>query len=348
MAHLPIIVGFGGVNPAGRSSFHHGFRRLVIDQLNPEAAAETYTGLATMMGLLRHEGGEFVDREGNPCPPEQIAERFGGTIRENTLLRKINPEIFDVDHIPINRKIKVDTGEASEIRLLAPKKDLPDRIPSNWKLKEIENDPDHVELYIRGSLEFYQPDRKEALVQTAGQIPTGFDPGKLYNSRHHPRGLQMAVYSATDAILSVGIDWEEIRNAVRPDQIGVYAGSGHGQMDDTGGGGLMKALALGRRTSSRHLPLSLVDMPSNFINAYIIGNVGHTGTQKAACATFLYNLDLAVKEIQAGRRRVAIVGNSEAPILPELLEGYKAMSALAEDARLMKLNDCRKLTHEHR
>ncbi|MCP4752598.1 MAG: beta-ketoacyl synthase, partial [Proteobacteria bacterium] len=47
-------------------------------------------------------------------------------------------------------------------------------------------------------------------------------------------------------------------------------------------------------------------------------------------------------------RRVAIVGNSEAPILPELLEGYKAMSALAEDARLMKLNDCRKLTHEHR
>ena len=30
----PVIVGFGGVNPAGRSSSHHGYRRMVIDELD--------------------------------------------------------------------------------------------------------------------------------------------------------------------------------------------------------------------------------------------------------------------------------------------------------------------------
>ena len=89
-------------------------------------------------------------------------------------------------------------------------------------------------------------------------------------------------------------------------------------------------------------------MPSNFINAYIVGNLGHTGTQIAACATFLYNLELAMKEIRSGKRRVAIVGNSEAPVLPELMEGYRAMSALAEDSRLMSLNKTETITHQHR
>ncbi|HNF09694.1 MAG TPA: hypothetical protein PLX36_10580, partial [Pseudomonadales bacterium] len=34
MVRLPVIVGFGGINPAGRSSFHHGYRRLVLDVLD--------------------------------------------------------------------------------------------------------------------------------------------------------------------------------------------------------------------------------------------------------------------------------------------------------------------------
>ena len=31
MTALPVIVGMGGVNAAGRTSFHQGFRRIVID-----------------------------------------------------------------------------------------------------------------------------------------------------------------------------------------------------------------------------------------------------------------------------------------------------------------------------
>lgn len=348
MARLPVIVGFGGVNSAGRVSFHHSFRRLTLDRLNETDQTETLTGLAVMMGLVRFEGGRFIDERGGICPPETIAKRFGTDIHEHTLLRKIEPEHFDPDNAPINKRIHAISNGPSGLKLKAARRDLPGRIPDNWRISDDPADENQVLIEIQGELEFLVPDGKSMAVQTAGQLPTGFDPGARYHSRHHPRGLKMSVYGASDAIGSLGIAWETIRQAVHPDEIGVYAGSGHGQMHDEGGGGLMKAHALGRRTSSKHLPLSLVDMPSNFINAYIIGNIGHTGTQKAACATFLYNLELGMNEIRSGRRRVAIVGNSEAPLLPELIDGYKSMSALADDARLMALNHSEEITHQHR
>ena len=33
MTQLPVITAMGGVSPAGRSAFHYGYRRLVIDRL---------------------------------------------------------------------------------------------------------------------------------------------------------------------------------------------------------------------------------------------------------------------------------------------------------------------------
>ena len=50
MARLPLIVGFGGVNAAGRSSFHHGYRRMVIDALPAATAERTLKSLAALMG----------------------------------------------------------------------------------------------------------------------------------------------------------------------------------------------------------------------------------------------------------------------------------------------------------
>lgn len=301
-----------------------------------------------MMGLLRYEGGRYLDSNGTECAPENISERFGEHILQHTLLRKIEDNHFDVDCAPVNKQIHASISNARPVHLQTSRRDLPAHIPENWKVTDNPTDENLVNIEISGDLEFMIQDGKAMAVQTAGQLPSGFDPGAGYNSRHHPRGLKMAVCGATDAINSMGIDWETIRQAVHPDEIGVYAGSGHGQMHDEAGGGLMKAHALGKRTSSKHLPLSLLDMPSNFINAYIIGNIGHTGTQKAACATFLFNLELGMNEIRSGRRRVAIVGNSEAPLVPEIIDGYKAMSALADDARIQALNKTETITHRHR
>jgi acetoacetyl-[acyl-carrier protein] synthase len=80
-------------------------------------------------------------------------------------------------------------------------------------------------------------------------------------------------------------------------------------------------------------------MPGDFVNAYLLGNLGSNGTNVAACATFLYNLRHAVRDIQTGSHRVVVVGTSEAPIFPESIDGFVTMNALADDASLRKLDN---------
>ena len=87
-------------------------------------------------------------------------------------------------------------------------------------------------------------------------------------------------------------------------------------------GGLMKARLRGDRSTAKQLPLSLNSMPADFINAYVLGSVGHTEAITGACATFLYGLQAAVRDIRSGKRRVAIVGNAEAVVVPEAFEGF--------------------------
>lgn len=180
---------------------------------------------------------------------------------------------------------------------------------------------------------------KRLAIQSAGQTPKGFDPGALYPSRHHPRGLQLTIYAASDAIASLGIDWEVLRQSVRPDQIGVYAGSAMGQLDQTGHGGMLQASVTGKRTSSKQCALGLSEMPADFINAYILGNIGATGSSVGACATFLYNLKTALDDLRSGRRRIVVVGNAEAPLTPEIVDGYAAMTALITEQKLKDLDN---------
>lgn len=337
MSHLPVIVGFGGINSAGRTSFHHGFRRYIINQLSIPQQTETYLGLATLMGLLTYQKHYYQDKEGAEYLPENVKERFGEIIRKNTLLRRISEDLFDANHVSYHKKIKAIPATKDHILFRLLRKELPNHPPEGWHVVEDSNDQDYVQVAIKQPTEFYLADQRKAKVQSGSQLPTGFDPAILYNSKNHPRGLQMAVFAATDAIYSTGIDWQKIKQTVEPDKIGVYASSAMGQLDSTGTGGMMKAGVTSQRTSSKQLAMGLVQMPSDFINAYVLGNVGHTGAQVGACATLLYNLNAAVKDIQLGKTRVAIVGSSEAPLIPEVYEGYRAMSALGEDSQLIKL-----------
>ena len=98
-------------------------------------------------------------------------------------------------------------------------------------------------------------DLRPSKVTSAGQLPTGFDPAALYPSRSHPRGLQMTVYGASDALRSTGFTIDELKSLVRPDQIGVYSGSAMGQLDQDGYGGLMQNALTGKRPTSKILPL---------------------------------------------------------------------------------------------
>ena len=78
-------------------------------------------------------------------------------------------------------------------------------------------------------------------------------------------------------------------------------------------------------------------MSADFINAYILGSVGRSGHNVGACATFLYNLQMGKEAIESGSARVVIVGGAEAPITPEIVDGFFAMSALSDDKRMIEL-----------
>jgi 3-oxoacyl-(acyl-carrier-protein) synthase len=182
------------------------------------------------------------------------------------------------------------------------------------------------------------PGTRRSTVQAAGMAPTGFRPDQFYPSRNHPRTLQLALFAISDCWLSSGLQWKQVRNHLKPDQIAVFAGSSIGQMDDYGFGGLLKSALSGKRTSSKQLPLGYPQMPADFMNAYVLGSLGRSGASLGACASFLYNLNHAVDGIQSGRFRVAVVGGADCPITPEVIEGFRAMGALAEDAGLRELD----------
>ena len=59
MTRLPVIVGFGGYNAAGRSSFHHAYRRTVLDSLDPIQQVSTLLSLASMMQLVEYKDGYY-------------------------------------------------------------------------------------------------------------------------------------------------------------------------------------------------------------------------------------------------------------------------------------------------
>ncbi|MFZ5698116.1 MAG: beta-ketoacyl synthase [Pseudomonadota bacterium] len=335
MQRLPVIVGFGGINAAGRSSFHHGYRRMILDALPAADRIPTLLGLATLTGRLFHRNGHFEDAGGNVLAAADIESTLGAPLRDATCVRRIEVEHFDTEAISYNRRVALKAG-SGPIRVVLRKRDMPDTLPTNWSI--VATHADDVEIAIAEGIEILLPATRKAGVRSAGQLPQGFDPGALYASHHHPRGLQMAVFAASDALLATGLDWQAIRNMLPPDQVAVYASSAMGQLDDPGFGGMMKAAGNGKRTSSKQCPLGFPEMPADFINAYVLGNAGATGGMLGACATFLYNLEKGICDIRCGKRRVVFVGAAEAPIVPEVMEGYRAMGALGEDSDLLALD----------
>ncbi len=330
MSKLPVIVGYGGINAAGRSSAHHAYRRMVIDVIKESNANDTYRSLATLMNLRRRSSDEAS------------ADILDNSLREyidgHTLVRGIGDNLFNPDHIRWNRRMEVSPqGPHAPIEFITKAKSLPHEIPEQWQLSPL--DGKRVKVTIPTDVDVLLPTYRRSKVKAAGQLPTGFDPKLLYPSRNHPRGIQMTIFGASDALGSIGIEWDQIKQSVKPDQISVYAGSGMSQLDINGNGGMMMARMIGKKVTSKQCPFGFAEMPADFINAYVLGSVGNTGTAMGACASFLYNMRMGLMDIQTGRARVAIVGNSEAPITPEIIEGYAAMGALATDQELLALDE---------
>jgi acetoacetyl-[acyl-carrier protein] synthase len=340
---LPVIVGMGGVNAAGRTSGFQSFRRMVLDILPEEDQTQTIVGLAVMMGLVSAEGEHhYRDAEageaGDLLTESEVVMQFGDAVRAGTLVRRVESNHFDVDalHWQSNGTFIPDPEQhTGEIQFVMARNQLPDLLPDNWSVTD--RDEKHVLVTVAGELNVKLDNVRDFPVKAAGQLPTGFDISELYNSRFQPRGLQMALFGATDALRSMGIEWDTVLQHINPDQVGVYSSSGFGQMNYSGYGGMHQARMKGDRVTTKQLAMGINSMPTDFINAYVLANVGIASSSVAACATFLSNMRHAVSDLQAGKVRVAMVGNSEAPIGPELMDGFGTMGALATDENMIKV-----------
>lgn len=319
MTSLPVIVGFGGINSAGRSGFHHAFMRLVYDVLPTTQQQKVLRSLAHLMG------------RGDAVPDAKNAS----DLLDQTLIREIGSQYFDTDNVYSHSKAELHPN-GNTVCWKMRRRDLPTPVPEHWQISDAGDA--HVIVNAHQNTSVLFANTTPSRVRVAGQLPTGFDPASKYASRHHPRGLQLAIYGASDAVHSIGVSWDALLKKVPADKVSVYASSAMGQLDNDGSGGMMQNALLGKRCTSKNLALGLAEMPADFVNAYVLGSVGNTGGLLGACATFLYNLEKAVNDIQNGRAKLALVGAAEAPITPEIVEGYRVMGALAEDEDLMALD----------
>lgn len=312
MTRLPVIVAQGGVSSAGRSSHFNSYRRLVLEALSAPLRQQTIDSLRVLRNM----------------PEDSSAE----DILSGTLVRKLESNLFDSSHIYSHQSMQLEAGSA----LILPTRRISTPPPAGWQVEDLGDGRSRVTLTDAQTMML--PSYHAATVNTAGQLPSGFEPEKLYQARQHPRSLAMTVFGASDAIDSSGLDWQALRAQLNPNDIAVYSGSAMSQLDTYGNGGLLQAKLLGKRVSSKQCALGFADMSADFINAYLLGSLGGTGTSMGACATLLYNLDRAVKDIRGGQRRLVIVGNSEAPLTSEIMDGYATMGALATDASLRQLD----------
>lgn len=318
MKPLAVIAGVGGINAAGRSSAHNGYRRTVIDALEPGLANETLRSLAGLMGI---KGA--------------IDDELRRHILEHTLVRGLEPAILEPGNVAWNCRARL-TPEHGPVSFVVSQRDVPSRLPAGWRLSE--SVAGRMRIEISEDAEVFLPVTRALEVSAAGQLPAGFDPKSLYPGRGHPRAIQIALFAANDAIGSLGISWETLMQHVPPDRVSVYAGSAMGQLDLEGSGGLLGSRYRGLRPTSRQVPMGLAEMPADFVNAYVLGNVGQTGHNMGACATFLYNLRHGVFDIESGRSRVALVGGAEAPLCADVIEGLATMGALGTDQALLELD----------
>ncbi|HET8792047.1 MAG TPA: beta-ketoacyl synthase, partial [Modicisalibacter sp.] len=265
----------GGINAAGRTSGHQAFRRMVLDALPAEDQTRTLIGLAAMMQIVtRQEDGSWLDTGGNRLTEDEIAIRYRQQILEHTLIRRIESAHFDVEGISANRQAQLNLD--APLVFHTRRRQLPEPLPANWQVREL--DRRQVEVTVpAGVLDVLLPERRPAQVRAAGQLPSGFEPSRLYRSVHHPRGLSMAVFGASDCLGHSGLDWDTLRDRLDPDQIAVYAGNSIGQLDEQGWGGLLRSFVSGNRATSKQMPLGYGQMPADFLNAYVLGSVGSTG-----------------------------------------------------------------------
>jgi acetoacetyl-[acyl-carrier protein] synthase len=181
MANLPVIAGFGGINAAGRSSGHHGYRRMIIDSLSSERALRTRASLAALTGQLQKSAGQWQDGQGQAVEFDTHVSQLADELDRGTLIRGVEKNLFDPSHLLFHSRASLAASDAEALHFELRRKHLPNPLPSGWSIDESTTDSKHkVKVTAVENFEVLLQCYREARVNSAGQLPTGFDPAKLY------------------------------------------------------------------------------------------------------------------------------------------------------------------------
>ena len=93
MQYLPLIIGFGGINAAGRSANHYSYRRTVLDALSAQEQTDTLLDLAVLMNLVKYQDDNWVDSSGNRVSIDNFLIEQRDKILADTLVRKLTLQI---------------------------------------------------------------------------------------------------------------------------------------------------------------------------------------------------------------------------------------------------------------
>jgi len=301
--------------------------------LSPQAKCESVVHQARLMNLISWNES-WVEYQGQQSRSEQaICEKYDPILNDRCFIRKPRNDVyFDPYASPTLQEIFLEEGD-----LLWPRESLPKELPAH--LMVIGEDPEKrlVRLRLSREMPAIIPGHMQLKVSCAGMLPDGVSleaTGFGEKSQRIPRNIKMALFGASDCMKSLGLTFEDITDHIAHDQIGIYVGSCMGQTQERSRDGVWRNLLRTDQPSTTGIPFSFLNMPADFIAAYLFGSLGRISCEVAACATFLYNLYNAVSDIRSGRTRFALVGASDAPINPAVMGGYDAMQALARDQAL--------------
>ena len=154
MARLPIITGFGGINAAGRSSGHHGYRRMVIDALNENSSIETLTSLAALTGRLKLQHGNWIDANGKKVELATYINSIEQHLIQSTLIRKLECNLFDPDQIHFHRRANLLTTNDNGFEFVLKRKQMPTPLPVGWTIvNDANNSSDQVTVHVQNNFE---------------------------------------------------------------------------------------------------------------------------------------------------------------------------------------------------
>ena len=133
MTALPLIVGFGGIGPAGRSSLHHAYNRTIYESLPQCKQQETQTALSSMMGLAYRRSGNLVNKNGKKLSQEE-EQNMERAILDGTLIRRLSGSQFDPNNVAGNIALRTAEigNKINSISVL--ERDLPNPLPKGWEI----------------------------------------------------------------------------------------------------------------------------------------------------------------------------------------------------------------------